>query len=466
MRLISDIPVLLYLSYAVLNSFLLHTLAYEVCSNEAGGEDGICPNGDTCCRRPDNSWGCIASDMGRYTATCCSDDSFTGCPVGYTCRSEEHDCMALNNSTSHFADPLTRVLPRYRLCHANEIRTVHGLLVNASSTKNSTIHAEIPYFSNMGPLERIPANVSSTVDMALIIIHGATRNGDDYFCAAKATLELQDRFSNVLILSLNYYSVSDDRPRHSLLYWNSKDADGQWRYGADSGGPVRYSSFSVLDQVVGQVQRQFANLQRITVTGHSAGGQLTQRWALLSDVPQDGGNYHFQTVVANPSNYAYLSPHRYMNGSWTIPNNINCPDYDKWEWGLQSGGDADVRYRDEALAKNVTAVLERYKTRNVYYLVGGLDRCNVSESEASGWCHSHGLETKCMDMWQGSNRYERNSRYVASLRRLGFGGKHHQRLVIPGVGHDHSMMFQSPNGIHAIYYGVPEGTNVETAESS
>jgi hypothetical protein len=397
-----------------------------------------------------SSWGCIAADMGQHNAACCHDDFLTGCPEGYLCRLAQHDCMALSINKS-LADPLTQVLPRYRLCSANEIDTIHGLPVNSSSSNIST-YAEIPYYSNMGAMDEISPNASSMVDMAIVVVHGATRNGDDYFCSAKPTIELQGRFHNVLIVALNFFSVSDERPRETILFWDSQDSDGRWRYGADSSGPVRYSSFAVLDQIVLQVQQQFVNLQRITVIGHSSGGQLVQRWALLSSVPERSGPY-FQTVVANPSNYAYLSPHRFLNGTWTNSNiNTTCPQYDQWEWGLQDGGKGHVQYRDRVLTGNVSALLERYKNRSVVYLVGGLDRCNVSESVGSGWCHSHGLETKCMDELQGRNRYERNSRYAASLRRLGFWNKRHRRLVVPGVGHDHSMMFQSAVGVQAIYY--------------
>jgi pimeloyl-ACP methyl ester carboxylesterase len=464
MKLPLHILTLLFLMVDVLGRFVVKIAPFEICSDDVGS-DGICPNGNTCCRRHDGSWGCIASDMGKETATCCQDDLWTGCPVGYVCRSETHDCKA-SNDTESFADPLTQVLPRYQLCNADEIITVHGLPVDASliSSDDSTLFAEIPYYSNMGPLEQIPSSVSSSVDMALIVVHGSDRNGDDYFCAAKATVELQDRFSNVLIIALNYYSVSDERPRDTLLFW---DNAGTWRSGADSIGPVPYSSFAVLDQVVTTVRQQFSNLQQITVAGHSAGGQLTQRWALLSDVPHTNGPF-FQLVVANPSDYAYLSPHRFIRGSWIIPSDAtgdgDCPEYDKWKWGLEDGGHSSVPYRDRALAHNVTAVLERYKTRNVYYMVGGIDRCNVSGTQSSGWCHSHGLETTCMDQLQGHNRYERNSRFVASLRRLGYWNENHRRLVVPGVGHDHSMMFESANGIRAIFHGMTEKQNSQTVE--
>jgi hypothetical protein len=444
---------LFFVNFVIFSHFMLRAMAHRICSDKTADSSatGICPDGNTCCRLSDGkSWGCIAADMGQHNATCCQDDLLTGCPVGYVCRPAQHDCKA-SSKNKPLADPLTEVLPRYLLCTANEIYTIHGLPVHSTRSNNSTF-AEIPYYSNKGALYEIPADVSLTVDIVIVVVHGATRNGDDYFCSIKPTVELQDRFYNVLIIALNYYSVSDERPRETILFWDSRDTDGNWRYGADSSGPIRYSSFAVLDQVILQMQLQFLNLQRITVIGHSSGGQLVQRWALLSAVPQNSGPY-IQIVVANPSNYAYLSPHRFLNGSWTIPNiNSTCSQYDQWEWGLQDGGIGRVPYRDRALQGNVSAVLERYKSRSVIYLVGGVDRCNISESEGSGWCYSHGLETKCMDELQGHNRYERNSRYMASLRRLGFWNKNHRQLVVPGVGHDHSMMFQSPVGVQAIYY--------------
>jgi pimeloyl-ACP methyl ester carboxylesterase len=374
--------------------------------------------------------------------------------MGYICRSEYHDCKALSNQTDSYADPLTTVLPRYRLCDASEITTVHGLPVLNPST-----FAEIAFYSNMGPLDSIN---TSAVDMALIVVHGAARNGDDYICSAKATLELQNRFSNVLIIAPNFYSAADDRPRESLLYWDSKDTNGNWRYGADSSGPVHYSSFSVLDQLVRFLQAKFTNIQMITVAGHSSGGQLVQRWALLSGVSQSlQPSPWLRTVVANPSNYAYLSPERFIDGIWKIPDTSACPGYDQWEWGLADGGKLHVPYRDGALSNGTSIVLERYKSRNVIYMIGGVDRCNVSGSTNSGWCHSHGLETKCMDQLQGKNRFERNAHYFASLLRLGYGNGNHRHVIVPDVGHDHSMMFQSQEGIQALYYEMPSLETIE-----
>ena len=256
-----------------------------------------------------------------------------------------------------------------------------------------------------------------------------------------AAVELQDVFKNVLIIAPQFYSASDERPNSSLLYWGD-DSNGAWRYGADSLGPRPISSFSALDILVRTILEQLPNLKRLVVAGHSSGGQAVQRWSLLSSVWEQE---KMHSVVANPSSYSYLSPLRHVDGDWRIPS--GCPRYDDWEWGLSPGGEIEVPYRERAV-QNVSKLILRFRDRTITYLSGTQDRCNVSVLE--GWCYSHGLETTCMDESQGGNRLERSAHYMLSLRRLGFGNSH-RRLLVPGVGHDHAMMFQSSHGIEALF---------------
>lgn len=461
-------PCLRLLALSVLIIFLcciVGAVAYEVCSNQTGGSIGICPTSNTCCFHPEDGRfaGCIAADMGKRVATCCND-GITGCPVGYFCRhnNEQNDCVASEPNKNPHTDPLTKILPRYRLCQADEIVTVHGMPVDSISS-TSTAGAEIPYYSNLGNIDTINA---SSVEMVLIAVHGADRNGDDYLCSAKATINLQEKFSNILIIAPNFYSVGDDRPKESFLYWGSEeDTDGSWRYGADSSGPAQYSSYSVIDQLVSSVLKRFPTIKLLTIAGHSSGGQLVQRWSLLTSVWSRQYNSIIQAVVANPSNYIYLSPHRYIDGDWKVPTDKSCMLWNSWEWGLDDGGKYTVPYLDRTLSNNNTSVvLERYKSRRVIYLIGGLDRCNVSEG-STGWCDSHGLETKCMDNLQGLNRFERHQRYISSLRRMGYSSKYHSDAQVDGVGHDHSMMFQSTEGIHAIYYRHENSLNFSKEDS-
>lgn len=53
-----------------------------------------------------------------------------------------------------------------------------------------------------------------------------------------------------------------------------------------------------------------------------------------------------------------------------------------------------------------------------------------------------------MDELQGSKRWERHRRYLISLKRLAIP---YQHLVVAGVRHDHSLMFNSQQGLAAIF---------------
>jgi pimeloyl-ACP methyl ester carboxylesterase len=403
-----------------------HTLAYLNCTVETGG--GICPDRNTCCRMSDGSSGCVASDLGEYAATCC-EDGVTGCGVGYSCRKAKDDCVELN-STSLF-DPLVQRLPRYRLCRAhNNIEKMWGLQVD--------MHSQVAYYSSHGPIE----NVSSAIDMVVLVIHGAGRNADDYFCSMSAAVTLQRDRSNVMVVAPRFFAESDFRDSPSFMFWEDL-SDGPWRYGADSRGPTQISSYTALDKLVEAVRTRLPGLGRLVIAGHSSGGQMTQRWTLLTSswFPDQ-----MKAVVANPSSYIYLSPLRFYQGEWVIAPTMDCPQYDEWEWGLEIGGSLDVSYKQQHLT-NASLAIDRYGTRKVDYLIGSLDQCDVA---IPGWCNSHGLETSCMDEFQGSNRLQRNAHYMESLRRIGIWENHRQR-VVDGVGHDHALMFQSTEGLEALF---------------
>ncbi|VEU34719.1 unnamed protein product [Pseudo-nitzschia multistriata] len=638
----------------------LWCVAYEICGgdktavnstkrNGDGRKVWYCPAGNTCCRMAATggirdgidssvSWGCIASDMGAKNATCCTDDigeSNTGCPAGYQCRRREswhrnaangsqsqslvasHDCFLAETETGHY-DPLMQVLPRYRLCRAEASnQRLYGLPVSPSlalgdaKEERGSLNAtgKLAYYSNLGPIDdRGNYPLLSGVEMALVVVHGANRNGDDYFCSAKATIDLQHRFGDtikkaqpangstkerrILVVAPVFLptpsptgdlSGASQGGRHhplSFLFWDEAgDRDGSWRYGADASGPLPgISSYDAMDAIVLNLRRSglFPNLRRIALVGHSSGGQLVQRWSLLTpsevwppplssssptNVLEDSidsaskpkikprrlsgtipvapsknddadadSSITIHAVVANPSNYVYFTPLRFFNDNngsiqnrnrnrknsneylrrsnnqtmqntpWRLPfvhqngndandnddnSYENCPFYNRWEYGLDDGGPMDVPYLQRAIARDSKSrLVDRYLTeRSVSYLVGDLDRCDGNQP-----CESHGLETTCADELQGRNRYERNARYMASLR-LGSGFRrqratdhtrdggfaragssssarwtsrrtnasdlishHHRRAVVPNVGHDHAMMFQSEQGIEAIYY--------------
>ena len=140
------------------------------------------------------------------------------------------------------------------------------------------------------------------------------------------------------------YPPSDDSPRTSsslpYLQWDAQyPIFHTWRYGAESISDVNYnnnatiSSFGAMDVLLESLcdRKRFPNLQRIVVTGHSAGGQFVHRWALSSNSWCFGdGQYahrwapksdlpNVRTVVANPRSFTYLDNRRYF----AVANEIN-----------------------------------------------------------------------------------------------------------------------------------------------
>lgn len=420
--------------------------AVQHCSNETGG--GICPLQNTCCRvkQGDSSSGCIPSDLGASVATCCSD-GFTGC-------GKDYECASVSNSTSCVAssaipDPLVQALPRYHLCQAgkySDFEQIYSWQVPISATQSTSIY----YYSSHGNLQDI---LNDDIKRILIVVHGANRNADDYFCTATAAARLQRNWpiEQVLILAPRFV-VPSDLPVELLdqsLAWEDLP-DGPWRYGANA-IHTNTSSFDVMDGLVEFLTTQFPN-GLTTIVGHSSGGQFVQRWALLS--PFAG---RVQAVVANPSSYAYLTPERYdpVHKEWTQPNRTGCPHYNQWEWGLEINTKDTPDYVQRVLNQFANSsspnpfqhLVDRFAKQSVVYLAGSMDRCNVSSGK--GWCSSHGLETKCEDELQGTNRWERNERYTVMLRRVGV--EHHPKVVLHGVGHDHSLMFSSPEGLQVLF---------------
>jgi hypothetical protein len=217
--------------------------------------------------------------------------------------------------------------------------------------------------------------------------------------------------------------------------------------------------------------RKFPRLRQIVVTGHSAGGQLVQRWALLSSTSMDarqrtddaaaaGEHYDstisIRTVVANPKNYVYLDARRWVSVrdaatgkeslEFRIPNlSIHeiCLSYNEYLWGFEPSSRLNVPYLERALEDvngNITTIVQRYATRNVIYLSGEQDQLS-----------NGGCEAKV----QGPNRVARSERYMDSLDQIFDQPNTHRRLAVPNVNHNHCLMYQSLQGQQALF-GAPD----------
>lgn len=447
--------------YFILFSHLaLLCLAWEQCSKNLPG--GVCPDGNTCCpltnsTSNDASVGCIPSDMGKYDGTCCENGG-GGCPVGYKCRVRNDStagafyyCQA--SPTAPMADNFTQRLPRYRLCSVDrkqQLSQLHGLEI-----KSTHGEGKLAYFSSHGVIED---TTPSDIQLVWIVIHGASCNPDDYFCSALAASHAQETYTKEEVLVVAPWFLEEKQSSTEIiddtfLVWESKqkDSNGAWRYGADS-MKHNISSFTALDSLVEIIQRHLGPYIPLVIAGHSSGGQMVNRWSFLT---QSSWHDSMKAIVANPSSFLYLTPLRKVHDKWILPNVIStCREYNTWEWGLDDGGNLTVPYRDRALANSsaISSKLKRFRHKRIVYLAGSLDVCtSSSDATIRTHCHSHGLETTCMDNLQGSNRLERSRLHFESLQQVWKESHDHEVVLVHGVGHDHSLMFNSPEGISAVF---------------
>jgi pimeloyl-ACP methyl ester carboxylesterase len=486
-------------------TLLSSVVAWQHCSEEAGG--GVCPNRATCC--PSGTQGISGCISGRPTdppdgqGQCCN--LMTGCSYGYSCDVEDVEIFDSNSSIMSNVTSSSRPIcrrndphpdylnapktNRYEMCRLSPdvalyAQQLNGFPVNPNDSPQLERKVyNLGYYSSLGSItaETGNSNRFASIETILIMLHGSGRTADDYLCAGlsvipHSTQNLQnlvnDNYHKYLVIAPYFAAAKDTEERslvENLLYWADK---GQavplghtWRYGADA---LNYniSSYGALDSMMEFIisaKDRFPNLQQIVMAGHSAGGQVVHRWALLSSSPVIWIQSHVEirAVVANPRSYCYLDNRRVLfhNNTNNTDKDIfaipaqedidTCPGYSQWQWGLEPGGDVVSHYKDRILNGTSSSDLaRRYGTRNVFYLTGELDvieqrdRCEAKK-------------------FQGLSRNHRARNYVKALDEYFGDSLHyrHQFNIVSGSPHDHFLMFQSDYGKRALFGPIQAATD-------
>ena len=458
--------------------------AWHSCGDSNGS---ICPDGNACCNASvgavaagDTGGGGSASCISgkeESMGSCCFDGTKdtqgkTGCGDGFVCASDETKGLFYCKKIDPDDDTKPDRVPRYKLCSVPDLvlKEVHGI-----SVTKDVKDPQLAYLSTMGAIDSKDPdmlNRHAKVHTLLVVVHGSSRNVDDYICCTNSALpiEEQDPATSSIMVVAPWFLAPYDLPVNitgdsgaTPLVWSDVAWGGSdlgpvyhtWRWGADATN-ADISSYATVDAIVNRILEdpvRFPSLENIVVTGHSAGGQFTQRWALLSNSqafvnPSQGYVPRALTrvVVANPKSLSWLDARRYVNGTFRVPDAdaINaCPWYNEWEWGLGEGNALYAPYKDNAVevAGGTDAVVQRYQTRDVVYLAGEMDVLPNGQ---------------CMATMQGPFRRARSEYFFASLKEI-YGYPVHHRLVVSDVNHDHCLMFQSPEGQQALF-GTPGET--------
>jgi pimeloyl-ACP methyl ester carboxylesterase len=276
------------------------------------------------------------------------------------------------------------------------------------------------------------------ITRAIIVIHGVNRDAVHYIrYADEARQRAGVDAATTLLLVPQFLAEQDIDPRGlsaDTLRWHQ----AQWEDGRAAVAPAGIGSFEALDAVLAQLadRTRFPALRQVVVAGHSGGGQVVQRYAVVG---QGESRLHavgiaVRYLIANPSSYLYFSPDRPDgSGAFAPVSTASCPAVNRWKYGWD---DAPPYARVLSPAEYEA----RYLQRQVTYLLGGADTNPQHPA----------LDKSCAGEAQGAWRLVRGLNYVAYLR-----ARHadfaHAVWEVPGVGHDAGRMFGSVCGQAALF---------------
>ncbi|MBU9323221.1 alpha/beta fold hydrolase [Burkholderia gladioli] len=281
------------------------------------------------------------------------------------------------------------------------------------------------------------------VDTAVILLHGRLRNADAYFKFAQRARAAAGRNSNDTVLLVPQFLAQADVEAHRLpaetLCW---DWTG-WMGGGEALAPAPVSSFDVLDALLAALADAdaFPSLRTVVVAGHSGGGQVAQRYAVLArgEAALTRRGIALRYVIANPSSYVYFDTRRPdADGGFSPFDAAACAGFNDWKYGL----DALPAYASEQPAAREPGAFEHaYLKRDVITLLGDRD-CDPRHPA---------LDRSCAAMAQGAHRLERGLAYARYIASRGPVSCTHETHTIPGAGHDADAVFGSPAGIAALF---------------
>ena len=291
-----------------------------------------------------------------------------------------------------------------------------------------------------------------SVKAAVLVVHGVSRRGSNYYVTAEKLLaESGSNLGETLLLAPNFFAPPD-AAKHRIDGMPLWDPRRSWSAGGDaSNWPHPLSAFDVIDAILLTLadRTRFPQLARITLAGHSAGGQLVHRYAVLNALDEKlrAAGLALRYVVANPSSYLYFTDERPLASGFAAYNRAACVRFNTYRYGVESL----PRYAGEA---NGSELFKRYAARDVTYLLGTED--NDPEHRD--------LDKSCAARAEGAHRLERGRNYIRYERHLAGAATHLNRLAyeVEGVGHQQSSMFGSKCGAHLLY-GTPEEQNAAGA---
>lgn len=284
----------------------------------------------------------------------------------------------------------------------------------------------------------------STIEAVVFVFHGARRDGDAYYAAAeKLAQDGHVDLQKTLIVAPNFFDT-EDVAKHPELTDVPLWKGASWEEGAVAAMGPTVSSFAVIDDLLSALsdRKRLPKLSRIVIAGHSGGGQVVDRYAVLNhvDARLTAQGISISYVIANPSSYLYFTPDRPAGDRFAPYSVATCPAYDRYKFGMHDL----VPY-----AAGVTAsdAFKTFSARTVYFLWGTADTDPNHPA----------LDKSCSAEAQGPARYARGHAYWRYLhlmaKETALSGFH--AFDVEGVGHDQSHMLGSSCGSRLLFGDLP-----------
>ena len=285
-------------------------------------------------------------------------------------------------------------------------------------------------------------SVSSSVRYAVVSIHGDGRNADEHYniiSSMASSIGILDSTIVIAPLFLRQEDIIQYNLDSTVLYW----PDADWNAGDLSRDtqvnprPSRISSFSSIDTIYHRLVDNNPNLEKVILTGHSAGSQMVVRYAAGGRAAKNILENHdidFVYVSTNTPSFLYLDDNRVVdeNSSPFEFGQSDCYNANYYKYGLYNLNN----YMEETGSQNI---IDQHLGNPVTYLVGQYD-------------YSGGTNN-CARMTQGSNILMRSHVFFSYLGYF-YGDtvyNFHKLAQIPNVSHDFNSIIDTDCGIHALF---------------
>ncbi len=319
---------------------------------------------------------------------------------------------AVSRTFSTKADGIIYSLPA---CTAATNDCLQTVTLTGNSSGDFDFYTSFPIFEELAEWKELEA--------AIIVVHGANRDADNYFNILMSTLQANSLEQKVMLIAP--FFKNQQEASGNDFYWTNTG----WRGGNNSLGTNAISSFEVVDKLIEQLadESHFPVLKKIIVTGHSSGALFTHLYAAANKVEAANPGLVFEYVPANSQYYYYPDGQRINESNNQLYTPAGCTGYDFWPAGFHI-------VPPYLSAMDVATFNNQFTSRSVTYLLG-----NGTGSDPAL------NTTDCAATLLGSSRYNRGENIFRYMELAYPGGDHqHKKTIVNGIGHDGQGMYQSP----------------------